>query len=386
MALVSSAYANSTDLLKKERFSSELYSPNLSQAFLHASPNIDTSRQINSLFRVSSYDYNEGLFAGYQASNGLRLLISSRYVDDNTIFARALFQHPTSGEILPALTTVRDVDENGQPINKVFVGGIDIVKLLEFKNSSRSLSSPEENTLRNFITSYVGEAFMEMIPVMYVKLEQFEVDDSTAALKAPFGLIRQSVEIITNQNGGFYNADESLGKKKADSLREACNRRDCQFKSKQFTIRNNGSFDIISEFNARKKSAQYDDCDPVYNSKLDSFTNSSDECHGLCGLGCIAPGAISTPECISHDNCVDEHGHLECLYNPTEDDSTGESYSSLGEAAASYADELFTPTGHFVGPLPGVDSPYYSPSPGGFCTYDIYCIDNPNPPTYAWTI
>ena len=103
--------------------------------------------------------------------------------------------------------------------------------------------------------------------------------------------------------------------------------------------------------------------------------DEQEPCFGLCGLGCLAPFAITTPECESHDDCVEVHSHFECLINPPG------GFSSLIEAAWSYFVALFfgpqnTDGGGSVGPISGING-YYTPDMIGmtFCTFDIKCID-----------
>ena len=107
-------------------------------------------------------------------------------------------------------------------------------------------------------------------------------------------------------------------------------------------------------------------------------------CVWQCGLGYLAPSSIKTDECVSHDECVRVHSHAECLYDPPINQETGEQFSSLIEAAFSWAVALFGGIGSVTVSADGYndvyffgDSQYYTPAAGGFCTFDINCIDNP---------
>jgi hypothetical protein len=70
---------------------------------------------------------------------------------------------------------------------------------------------------------------------------------------------------------------------------------------------------------------------------------------------------------------------MEYLIDQPPTDENGDQYSSLGVAAASYFGAIIGPNigsfpaGSVGGYIPG--SNYYFPAVGGFCTFDIYCVD-----------
>jgi hypothetical protein len=51
-----------------------------------------------------------------------------------------------------------------------------------------------------------------------------------------------------------------------------------------------------------------------YNIATLSSGSGSDQCMGRCGLGCgWMPWEAWTPECLEHDQCVAQRGHLRCV-------------------------------------------------------------------------
>ena len=255
---------------------------------------------------------------------------------------------------------------------------------MQSKRKKQGLNSPSERELKRFVRSDVGQAMIEFVPVLFIKLEQFDQTNSKlAGLKIPLGLVRMSLELITGYNGGFDNADTSLSKEKADKLRAACEDENCQFKTSQFSIDNNGMFNImtgVGKTSKKQKAELAASCEFTSNPfKQNSLitTLAEENCHGMCGLGCFTPFDIKTKECMGHDDCVDAFSHAACLF-----DSHGEGFNSLLEAIWSYTVVLFTGSEITQGEMKystsvftGEGSNYYSPSVGEFCSYDIYCID-----------
>ena len=76
---------------------SNLYSPQLSTNFLaekneSLATTLSKTKVFNSDLFVSSYDEDIGLFVGYEATNGVRLLFKSKYLTDNTVFVRVKYR------------------------------------------------------------------------------------------------------------------------------------------------------------------------------------------------------------------------------------------------------------------------------------------------------
>ncbi len=56
------------------------------------------------------------------------------------------------------------------------------------------------------------------------------------------------------------------------------------------------------------------DANQSYNVATLSSGAGSNECYGRCGLGCgWMPWEAWTSECLEHDQCVDQKGHLACI-------------------------------------------------------------------------
>ncbi|MEW6990352.1 hypothetical protein AADZ91_06620 [Colwelliaceae bacterium 6441] len=417
-SLLTPFYAADSLASNKNIQDSPLYNPQLSIEYLIDQPvgksvnalNKTASMSVNSFDEgvsdlvVSTYNIHDGLIAGYQAENSTRLLFKSAYYNEGTLFSRVFYKNPKNGKISSVLTTSPVINSVGDFEIKLLVNGIDIHNLLKEKNKNRSIYHPDERKLKKFLRSDVGIAFIEFVPVLFAKLEEFdEGDNELAGLKVPFGLVRMVIDLITNSNEGFSHADRSLGKKKANYLRSSCDSFSCQFKTKQFTIHNNGMFDVMSMLTQKKvhtnKLQKKNIIDTIVADEVDcksfpkpeimssGFGGSDEEdiklpdpnkdCHGFCGLGCLTPGDVTTTECRSHDDCVKEHGHIACLYDPPTDDD-GVQYSSLGVAAASFFGAILGPNiGSISGNLSGylLDSRYHFPAVGTFCTFEIFCVD-----------
>lgn len=182
------------------------------------------------------------LLAGYRASNGVRLMLSSQTV---------------RGRLSLRITSVRDVRgaprislAHTSPVpgqNRILVMGVDLVPLAKRAGSGQPLEGDEVERLRAFVATAHGQALVEAIPALYVALAESHGDEPwLSRVLMPFGMLRTLIDLASGEPAGFPNAVEVLGHSRVDALQAACSS-DCLMRGKGFMILPDGLFDMLSD-------------------------------------------------------------------------------------------------------------------------------------------
>ena len=197
---------------------------------------------------VGHYNDAEGLFAGYEASNGARLLSKVSPTGDGTLTVRVLYFNRSERQIKPLVTMGARDALNPMAGSTLLVGGVDVIQLMADARRPERRDHAAQGRFRQVARSAEGEALIEFVPVLYAQLEEFdEYADQAAGLKAPLGLIRMAFD-LTGSPAGFRNANALLGDTRAVELRSNCQSPSCFMQGKQFVVHQNGLFDIMGGF------------------------------------------------------------------------------------------------------------------------------------------
>lgn len=260
-------------------------------------PTIDRSLSVSWLLETSQpgakpfivigyYNLTQGLLAGYQASNGKRILFNAVWVPGGRVAASATHVGPQTGRIK---TFYGPRTLNGQKPHVQFAG-VDVMAYLQ--DAKAQGFARRSDAVNDFIDSASGEAFYEAVPALYATLEQLETDPSFGALQAPFGVLLTALQIATTKYGGFTQADAILGNAHANQLRNNCQAAKwCAFSGKRFKVQTNGLFDTLSKSTPATKGAKESSGAPGPFSR--SFLKNGNGdctdpglCFGRCGRGC----------------------------------------------------------------------------------------------------
>lgn len=378
--------------------SSTVYHPQMTEDFLFQ----EGSRQNEPpRLYVSRFNINDGLYAGFQAHGGKRIIFWSAVRPDGTLIARAFDQDPETGGLRQILTIAPFDPNDGESTPTIWIMGANLNRLLEVKRFHRAISTEDELRLKEFMRSETGLAFLQAVPALYVELEMLEESRmGSSGLLVPFGIIRMAMESTTGLFSGFEHADATVGSARAQELRSRCIDERCQYRGRFFTIQESGLFDVLSDRGRQRDGLLTCGLTDMFWSGSDlngdfilvqSGCGSGSNCFGMCGLGCLSPIPwlqICTEECRGHDQCVETYGHISCMLGTpsgcSEEMEDGECYNLI-EATISFVNAVFGGnTGGGGGPPPSMwpNGPYYTPDMIGmtFCTYDIYCIDPPGGP------
>lgn len=220
--------------------------PKASGAYLRESPDAVGKPQLV----VAYYNLTEGLLAGYQSVSGKRILLRGRWRPNGAVNPEVAHLNSATGQIELLMGRSKQLDSSTGQRAKVYeVAGVDFMaRLNDARRGRRSSSEPDE--IRQFMDSEAGLAFAEAMPVLYSALESLESDPKLAALQAPFGGILTALQLSTGVYTGLDNLDLAIGVTRANSLREACGRGECRYRGRNFTVQNNGLFDVLSKSGA----------------------------------------------------------------------------------------------------------------------------------------
>jgi hypothetical protein len=201
--------------------------------------------------------------------------------------------------------------------------GIDVMSVLVDGQKKRRFDEGQQRRLREFMRTDDAADLLDGVATLYVQLDTLESSNAVAAFKAPFGALRTSLELITGHYRGIDQLSDIADSGKQTALRDACAGGRCQLSGKGFVVQRSGMFDTLTNVAARSRRAQGQCIDankPSTHSSTGEVTPQLLEsicgtgCDGYCGPGCCTPGDIQTPECAGHDRCVDQYGHLDCLF------------------------------------------------------------------------
>jgi hypothetical protein len=360
--LVLSSFSSHAQKLQSETDKLEdlsIYNPHLDESFLTKTDGLahwhktDTSNPKGLTAR--SYSQKDGLYAGYIAESDIRLLFISTQHHTGPINAKILYLDKSTKEVKPAFTLARYETKDSSTL-KILVGGVDLISALrETALNPRTRNTSEKiKMLTEFLSSDVGKALSESIPVLYSELEVLDKHDNTlAGLKAPFGAMRMALDLVTNRFSSFTFSEGILEQEKLKYLIENCEDDACLYRSSQFVIHNHGLFDVLTDFDSmlscQRKLLALNALESQ--SASEHITgNSSNQCFGYCGPGCLTPGNVKTSECEGHDQCVCEKSHFECLFSAPSNCGSGSCpdspvpvghCSSLISAIISYIGALF---------------------------------------------
>jgi hypothetical protein len=337
-----------------------LFVPHLGQAARPVAPNglsIEYLREAPTdvgqpKLTIGWYNREQGLFAGYQATSGKRLLFRTQWEEDRALIAEVVHLDAATGrtERLIGPKLARDAD-GAAPRRYIDVVGVDLVKRVR-----RDRIGGSDDQLAKFMRSEAGQAFSEGVPALYAALEDFEDEPRVAELQAVFGSVLTMLQIHTGIYNTFPHAAAIVGNDRANALREACRGQECAVRGKHFFIHKFGLFDTMSK--PRKSSPfkregtlpgmPWGGADAPGRLAMPQLKNGDGFCtdpgadFGMCGPGDIHPGDISTPECFAHDLCVCRYGTAACIYFPPDAPPDGDSQvGDLIDAIGSFLDALF---------------------------------------------
>lgn len=353
---------------------------------------------------LGTYDHAQGLYAGYQATNGVRFLLRSGFQQNGRMHLRI---RSSASSAVPSDATIGVSSDPRRPVT-VQVGGVDLLTLLDPETSTTRASDKARRDLRRYLSSRQGEALVELIPALYVALEDLpgEHDGDMELLRRPLGVLRMLVDLASNQYAGFPNAQALQGARRAAAARDRCQGR-CETRGRTFVVHSNGLFDIFSpevrESKAISVADKLSSCAAANlpagvrsKNEIDDYYNNlpeherrrlNDECWGDCGPGC--GWGFTTSSCRAHDFCVANHGHWACSHQAPQGDSLGTAIWSVTAFLLGFGDGYCTSDcGILRYATGGSNDPWsdpaewycescYQPTNGGFCTFDVNCVDGP---------
>lgn len=342
----------------------------LSVQFLHETGEVGHPQLI-----IGWYDLTEGLFAGYQATSGKRILFRTRWKDGSAILAEVVHLNPANGKAERVIGPRNDFETNPEaPRRYIEVMGVDLLK-----SAKRSGAKGERDVLTGFMQADVGQAFAEGVPVLFAALEDLEEGPQHAQLQAVFGAVLSMLQIHSGvfiQSAHTEAIEAIVGGEHAKKMREACVGKDCIMHGRNFMIHRNGLFDTfsrpkkVSELKLQRQfTSRFLDgtVDLSVSSRIGRPKSDYDDCapdFGYCGPGTFHPGDIITPACTRHDRCVCYYSHLECINFPPDEPPGGfcPDCGTLFEAIESYLVEVFG--NHPPSPEEVEESNWWGDSPG----------------------
>lgn len=279
--------------------------PKASGSYLRESPEAVGKPQLV----IAYYNLTEGLLAGYQSVSGKRILLRGRWLSNGAVNPEVAHLNSATGQIELLMGRSKQLDASTGQRAKVYeVAGVDFMARLDDARRGNRSSSTEPDEIRQFMDSEAGQAFAEAMPVLYSALESLESDPKLAALQAPFGGILTALQLSTGVYTGLDNLDLAIGVTRANSLREGCGNGECRYRGRNFTVQNNGLFDVLGKSGAasgKKLSERGLSSTPrsllqtliEFRKNGNGICDQRGNCFGFCGLGCFTPGDIKTPEC-----------------------------------------------------------------------------------------
>lgn len=364
-----------------------------------------SSKSLSARLVLGSYDLNQGLYAGYQATNGVRMLIRAGYLPNGRMHLRvrssASARHAPDASIAVSSDPARPVT--------VVVGDVDLLTLLDPETRDSRQADKDRRALRRYLSRRDGEALVELVPALYAALEE-QIEEGNrqyAALRRPLGVMRMLLDLASAQKSGFPNHASLLGSQRSSNARSDCRGR-CALRGRSYVIHNDGLFDIIADGaavagkSALPQSSSDGQCAgnagafPLGRAKdyVDDYFNNLPpeeqdrmrrECWGDCGAGCSWGFTIES--CRQHDYCVARNGHMACSHDAPDGDSLMEAIWDVTRYLMGFGEGTCTSDCGYGGPATGNwGDPFsdaapwycegcYTPSQGGFCTFDVNCVD-----------
>jgi hypothetical protein len=307
---------------------------------------------------VAHYNLSQGLLAGYEASNGVRILLQSVWLPNGGVVSSATHLNPRTSRLQTFYGPRKRGDPStGNASAHVQFAGVDVLAYL--KDSRSRGFGLRADPINEFLDSESGQAFFEAVPVLYAMLESMETDPRLSALQAPFGVLITGLQVVTKRYSGFPQADSALGSSHADELRANCQSNSCALSGKLFVVHKNGLFDTVSKSKGARVKSDVAKCAgqaPMASpfSALGAFQKNGDGvcsepggCFGRCGRGCDGQewaGNYYTSECYGHDLCVCKWGDAACVlidpYNPPGGECNG--CNDIIDAIVSWLGEVIS--------------------------------------------
>lgn len=371
-------------------------------------PRLDTSylsekSQVPGLV-IASHDTAAGLFAGYRATNGVRFLVRAGHYENGRMYLRV--RSSASQGDRPDATIAASGDPT-RPIT-IVVAGVDLLGMIDPETRESREAEADRRALRRYLNRPQGEALIELVPAIYAALEEQtpSADHRLEAVRRPLGVMRTLLDLAAKQHGGFPNRQAILGASVAARMQANC-RGQCEVRGRSFLLHNNGLFDIVSNVRGEKSKAasSFDGLagdGPAQQSPtgsrakdfIDDYFNDLPEeekdrlrreCWGDCGPSCSF--GFTMDSCREHDYCVQLNGHWACSHDAPDGESLMTTIWDVTRYHLGIADGTCTSdcgwggpsTGNFGDPYSDPASWYcdscYTPTNGGFCTFDVNCIE-----------
>ncbi|WP_339937015.1 hypothetical protein [Undibacterium luofuense] len=292
--------------------------------------------------RIAYFNTRQGLLGIYESADGKRVLFRSKYTARGNLVATALHYNPDHRKI-EQLIDMRPSTRVAQ--GGINVAGVELSRALKEGAKNNKFDPKQQKKLKNNMGSIANETLMDGIAALYLHLDQIDNKPELSKLIAIFGASRTAIELITGHYNGIENLIAASDESKVKLLSQGCLKGKCLYNGNKFVVHRSGFFDVLSaqKSNVKTKFSKQVSCINNSNNQKAGFKiagaeDDNNDCHGMCGPGCFNPGNISTPECLGHDNCVQEYGHLQCIFSVPEGCVE---CNSLVEAIISYLGALF---------------------------------------------
>lgn len=294
--------------------------------------------------RVKYYDANRGLYAMYENAGGGRILFEAGR-DERSGYVVIRARRAVAGVINTVASFRRGSAVGQRPT--MTVGGVDVMDVLIVGQKQHGFDALQQRRLREFMRTDDAALLVDGTAALYLQLDFLESSNAVSAFKAPFGILRTSLELVTGNYRGVDQLADLVDSDKQMMLRNSCSNGRCQLQGKGFTVQRSGLFDTVSESSVRRAVTGVGQCrtESQMGSSRGGLEISTQffevlcgtGCHGQCGPGCCTPGEITTPACEGHDTCVTMYDHLSCLFDVPKDCLK---CNNLIEAIISYIDAL----------------------------------------------
>jgi hypothetical protein len=264
---------------------------------------------------IGYYDLSRGLLAGYQASNGRRILFKAAWVPNGSVLVSATHIDPQTGR--PYSFYGPRTPDGSKASLRMELAGVDAVAY--FRAKRNEAPGRRHDPVGDFIESDSGEAYFEGVPALFAVLESLDGDPKLAALPAQFGALLTLLQISSSKISGFKQADAVLGSSHANVLRSECQGK-CDFAGKGFIVHKNGLFDSTSKRQASFAKMIQGAGNGPFGLRLkngNGVCDSPGDCFGRCGQGCDGQswmGQVYTGACWAHDMCVCMWGDAACVF------------------------------------------------------------------------
>lgn len=290
---------------------------------------------------VGYYDLTRGLLAGYQASNGRRILFKAAWVANGSVVVSATHFDAQRGRPY-SFYSPRTRDGNNATLH-MQLAGMDVVQY--FRAVKNEPPGRRHDPIGDFIESDSGEAFFEGVPALFAQLEALDLDPKLSALQAQFGATLTLLQLASNKLTGFRQADAVIGSAHANEFRSACQGK-CEFAGKSFMVHKNGLFDNISKRQSSfTKMILGGTTGPFRLKNGDGICDNPGPCFGRCGERCDGQpwmGNVYTAACTAHDLCVCMWGGAACIFFDSSNPPNGycPGCGDLWDAAVSFIWEV----------------------------------------------